>query len=104
MKLRSSLMIAFAATALLTGTAFAHDPALHSKEDEAKAKPATCQQLNDPEHYEIDLKDDSTRSLKARCGAEEAGYNAGSGTPSIVRRQELIFQIVAVTHKVTAIA
>lgn len=47
MKLRSSLMIAFAATALLTGTAFAHDPALHSKEDEAKAKPATCQQLND---------------------------------------------------------
>ena len=28
MKLRSSLMIAFAATALLTGTAFARDPAL----------------------------------------------------------------------------
>ena len=24
----------FAATALLTGTAFAHDPALHSKEDD----------------------------------------------------------------------
>ena len=69
MKLRSSLMIAFAATALLTGTAFAHDPALHSKEDEAKAKPATCQQLNDPEHYEIDLKDDSTRS--ARCDARK---------------------------------
>ena len=71
MKLRSSLMIAFAATALLTGTAFAHDQVLHSKEDEAKAKPATCQQLNDPEHYEIDLKDDSTRSLKARCDARK---------------------------------
>ncbi|MDF5884873.1 hypothetical protein P4M26_33965 [Pseudomonas aeruginosa] len=39
MKLRSSLMIAFAATALLTGTAFAHDPALTARKMKPRPSP-----------------------------------------------------------------
>lgn len=65
-------LTAFAFCLLIAGSnALAHDPALHATEDEAKPKPATCQQLNDPQHYMVDLKDPATKALKDRCDARK---------------------------------
>ena len=73
MKNRSRLTRVIAISLLIAGSnAIAHDPALHAKADEeGKAKPATCQQLSDPEHYEVDMKDAFTKSLKERCDARK---------------------------------
>ena len=86
MKNRSLLTRVIAISLLVAGSnAIAHDPALHAKAgEEGKAKPATCQQLNDPEHYEVDMKDAFTKSLKERCDARKKAkeQQAGATPPS----------------------
>ncbi len=82
MKNRSRLTRVIAISLLIAGSnAIAHDPALHAKADEeGKAKPATCQQLSDPEHYEVDMKDAFTKSLKERCDARKKAQEQKSAS------------------------
>lgn len=62
---RPATAVALLALAL---PAFAHDPGLHEPE-EAKAKPTTCEQLADRDHYSNDLSDPDIKALKDQCDA-----------------------------------
>ena len=70
MTLNKTLLLGLALSALASGAALAHDPALHAQEGAAKkAKPTTCAQLADREHYSNDLADADIKALKTRCDA-----------------------------------
>lgn len=54
-------MIAVAACSSVS----AHDPRLH--EQDAKAKPTTCEQYDDRDNYSNDLSDPDIKALKEKC-------------------------------------
>ena len=74
MTLRSLFVSSFTACALLLAAiAHAHDPSLHDDyvPPATKAKPMTCDQLADNEHYSNNMGDADIKALKAKCDAEK---------------------------------
>ncbi len=72
MNIRNYVLTGLVLSALTSTAAMAHDPALHSASDDAKkAKPTTCAQLADREHYSNDLSDPDIKALKAKCDADK---------------------------------
>lgn len=74
MTLHSFSVSAIATAALLlAASAHAHDLTLHDDyvPPVAKAKPITCDQLADNEHYSNNMGDADTKALKAKRDAEK---------------------------------
>lgn len=74
MTLRSLFVSAIGASVLLlAASAHAHDPSLHGDyvPPVTKAKPMTCDQLADNEHYSNNMGDAGIKALKAKCDAEK---------------------------------
>lgn len=69
--MRTPLLFAAAlSAALISASAFAHDPSLHEGPAPKRLpKATTCQQLTDSEHYSADLADPAIKTLKAKCDA-----------------------------------
>lgn len=74
MKVRYLFFSSLAASALLLAvSAQAHDPSLHDDRvaPAPKAKPMTCDQLADNEHYSSNMADTDIKALQAKCDAEK---------------------------------
>ena len=74
MTLRSLFVSTLVTSALiLAASASAHDPSLHDDyvPPPVKAKPASCEQLADNEHFSNNMMDPDIKALKARCDAEQ---------------------------------
>lgn len=72
MKKQTFLSLSFLTASLVSLSSLVYAHGSHEDNAEPKAKPTTCKQLADTEHYAVDLKDSATQALKARCDAAKA--------------------------------
>jgi len=65
----------------LATVASAHDPALHDANDAPRAKPTTCEEYADRNHFSNDLTDPDIKALKDRCDQAKAEADKRSAKP-----------------------